>query len=463
MKLNLSQIPGAFHLPRPNWDVIRGWLEEQIPEVEREQAWEDAISQWLDTLNQALGDAYRTLSSGRLVVFAPTCYAHADALLQSADYSLATIMELLGDLASENWRGPLVLLLFEDPEAYYTYLALFYPEGEWGGSSGVCIKREGQVHIALLPGHAVQLVANHEITHACLCHLPLPEWLEEGITQHAEVVQGEHARDIRPEDAEEAPEHWKKHGLQAFWWGNGFHQADKGQTHSYLLARVLFHLLSVDHRHQFADFLRAAHSHDAGESAARAHLGKGLAALAAQFLGPGNWEPVPPNAAAFCRRATLFSSQGKLEQTIADCDEAIRLEPHYAEPYSVRGWARQALGQDALALADLTRAVELNEEDSDAHNNLAWLLATCPDEQCRDGERAIEHANRACGLTGFDTWYCLGTLAAACAEAGEFEEAIHWAKESLRRAPESEKTRCKDRLRLYKQARPFRETPGSRG
>ena len=70
MKFNLSQIRGAFHLPRPNWDVIRGWLEKQIPEVEREQAWEDAVRQWLETLNQALGDAYQTLSSGRLLVFA---------------------------------------------------------------------------------------------------------------------------------------------------------------------------------------------------------------------------------------------------------------------------------------------------------------------------------------------------------------------------------------------------------
>src|SRR5262249_8565704 len=159
MKLNLSQIPGAFHLPRPNWDVIRGWLEKQIPEAEREQAWADAVSQWLEALNKALGGAYRTLSNGPLLIFAPTSYPPADRLLRSADYSLATVMELLGDLASENWRGPLVLLLFKDAAAYYSYLALFYSEREWGSSAGVCIKREEQVHIALLPGHAVQLLA----------------------------------------------------------------------------------------------------------------------------------------------------------------------------------------------------------------------------------------------------------------------------------------------------------------
>lgn len=111
----------------------------------------------------------------------------------------------------------------------------------------------------------------------------------------------------------------------------------------------------------------------------------------------------------------------------------------------------------------MTKAVELNGEDSHAHNNLAWLLATCPDEPLRDGELALQHANKACELTGFDTWYCLGTLAAACAEASDFEEAVHWAKESLRRAPESEKAGCKDRLRLYKEAKPCREKPGPRG
>lgn len=300
MKLKLSQIPGAFYLPRPNWDVIRSWLDKQIPEAEREQAWADVISQWLEALNTALGGAYRTLSSGRLLIFAPTSYPHAEALLRSADYSLAAVMELLGSLASENWRGPLVLLLFQDAEAYYSYLALFYPEGEWGKSAGVCIRREGQVHIALHPGHAVQLLAAHEITHACLSHLHLPQWLEEGITQHAEGVQSGHGQSLRAELVESAREHWKKNGLQAFWWGNGFYMPDN--TQSYLLAQVFFHLLSVDHRRQFSAFLRAAHADDAGESAAREHLGISLAALAAQFLGPGKWEPVPPNADAFYRR-----------------------------------------------------------------------------------------------------------------------------------------------------------------
>ena len=55
---------------------------------------------------------------------------------------------------------------------------------------------------------------------------------------------------------------------------------------------------------------------------------------------------------------------------------------------------------------------------SDARNDLAWLCATCPDAELRDGKTAVEHAHTACRLTDWkDPWY-FGTLAAAYAECG---------------------------------------------
>jgi tetratricopeptide (TPR) repeat protein len=59
-----------------------------------------------------------------------------------------------------------------------------------------------------------------------------------------------------------------------------------------------------------------------------------------------------------------------------------------------------------------------------AYDSLARLLATCPDDKSRDGKRAVEYATTACERTGWKDPSCLDTVAAAYAEAGQFEEAV---------------------------------------
>ena len=57
-------------------------------------------------------------------------------------------------------------------------------------------------------------------------------------------------------------------------------------------------------------------------------------------------------------------------------------------------------------------------------NNLAWLLATHPSAEVRNGAEAVSLAERACQLTGGTNLGMLATLAAAYAEAGRFAEAV---------------------------------------
>ncbi|MCZ6617127.1 MAG: hypothetical protein O7E57_03260 [Gammaproteobacteria bacterium] len=64
-----------------------------------------------------------------------------------------------------------------------------------------------------------------------------------------------------------------------------------------------------------------------------------------------------------------------------------------------------------------------------ARNNLAWLLATCPDPEVRDGARAIGLIKPIALLYG--NWQHLDTLAAAFAEQGLFADAVHTQKEAL--------------------------------
>jgi tetratricopeptide (TPR) repeat protein len=64
-------------------------------------------------------------------------------------------------------------------------------------------------------------------------------------------------------------------------------------------------------------------------------------------------------------------------------------------------------------------------------DELAWLLATYPDSQSRDGTEAVRLAEHACDLTERRIPALLDTLAAAYAETGDFPRAISVAEEAL--------------------------------
>lgn len=100
-----------------------------------------------------------------------------------------------------------------------------------------------------------------------------------------------------------------------------------------------------------------------------------------------------------------------------------------------------------------------------ALNNYAWLLATSPDAEVRDGARAVEVAQQAIGEKGRDPAY-LDTLAASLAEAGRFDEAIAVQEEALagfRKAglPRAVLAEIERHLTAYRAGRPIRDPASS--
>jgi Zn-dependent protease len=121
----------------------------------------------------------------------------------------------------------------------------------------------------------------------------------------------------------------------------------------------------------------------------------------------------------------------------------------------VEGWR----GNWQRAIEDYHEAVRLQPKQPTAHNNLAWLLAACPVDELRNGQEAVEHATWACNATGWSNPSCLGTLAAACAEVGDFDQAVRWQERALA-DPAYRKTygeaTVSGRLQLYEQGMPCR-------
>jgi len=76
------------------------------------------------------------------------------------------------------------------------------------------------------------------------------------------------------------------------------------------------------------------------------------------------------------------------------------------------------------AITHLQKALQIKPDSLEVLNNLAWLLATCPDAHIRDGVQAVKYAGRACELTHYRKTIMVGTLAAAYAEVGRFDDAI---------------------------------------
>ncbi|MBN8599679.1 MAG: tetratricopeptide repeat protein [Planctomycetes bacterium] len=165
----------------------------------------------------------------------------------------------------------------------------------------------------------------------------------------------------------------------------------------------------------------------------------------------------PQDATVFFSRGYALIEKGELDLAINDYTESIRLNPNNAGAYANRGSAFLKRGDVNSAIEDYSEAIRLEPENANSLNNLAWLYATYPDENYRNGRKAIELAIKACELSAWKAKHCVDTLAAAYAESGEWDSAIKYQKKLTEMAStDEEKTDSQKRLELYEQKKPYR-------
>jgi tetratricopeptide (TPR) repeat protein len=173
----------------------------------------------------------------------------------------------------------------------------------------------------------------------------------------------------------------------------------------------------------------------------------------------------PNNPKLFVLRAVAYSKVRQNGMAVKDCEEAIRLDPNYSAAYVERGAAHADEREYEKALEDYKHALQLKPNSSVAYYKLAWLRATCPRDQLRNGREALDDAKRACELSDWDDAHNLEALAAAYAENGDFIEAVKWQKKALenQKYGKQEATEAQMRLRRYQEKKPYRELDRSSG
>lgn len=176
----------------------------------------------------------------------------------------------------------------------------------------------------------------------------------------------------------------------------------------------------------------------------------------------------PPEWVIRYREGVRLLSEGYYHDSVLELNETLRLVPKSGLVRINRGVALRGLGEYEKSLADFRAVVEMGDPIGGymLWQYVAEILATCPDARLRNGTEAVEFATKACEKSGWNHGVALAVLAAAYAETGDFERAIHWQteadaawpKESLpNKVREKLPAEMAQRMESYRNRKPYRK------
>jgi hypothetical protein len=286
-------------LPIIEWAPIKRWIVETVPPERRAIAWAGCERAWLLHFRDALGPAFRLDENNTSAILSSLDRKLSQATLGYMERTLKRIGVVLNGIARAPEWGKDLLIVFDDEARYYDYVSYYYPEsGEFAFSSGMHINW-GCSHFVTIKHdlRSIEPVIAHEMTHACLAHLSIPAWLNEGLAVNTEHrLAGNRSGLYTPDQMRKKHRgFWGHAEIQEFWSGKSFLRTDDGNVLSYDLARILVEQFSKDWG-SFTAFVLAAERLDAGNAAARQHLGLDLGAAVLALLEKkqsGTWEPDP--------------------------------------------------------------------------------------------------------------------------------------------------------------------------
>jgi Flp pilus assembly protein TadD len=170
----------------------------------------------------------------------------------------------------------------------------------------------------------------------------------------------------------------------------------------------------------------------------------------------------PENAGAYGRIPAVLTDK-QAQSAIAYWENRLKANERDTDAHNNLGVVLVQSGDPRGAIVQWEESLAIKPNDGNAQNNLAWVLATYPDATIRNGNRALELAEKAAALPGGQDPIVLRTLAAAYAETGEFSKAIQTAEHAselanARQNPSLAET-LQNEIALYRTKTPHREIP----
>lgn len=157
----------------------------------------------------------------------------------------------------------------------------------------------------------------------------------------------------------------------------------------------------------------------------------------------------------------LLRKQRRWAEAAEQYQAALKADPGDVPSHLNLAGVFSAQGRTAAALFQYDEALRLDGTSVEALNNAAWILATSPAAEYRNGARAVQLAQRASELSSNSLPLVVGTLAAAYAEAGNFPEAIKTGEQARDLATAQGQVavarKNDELLELYRAGKPYRE------
>ncbi len=194
---------------------------------------------------------------------------------------------------------------------------------------------------------------------------------------------------------------------------------------------------------------------------ARSNLGAALASTGNSAAAIKQFQRAialdPNSASTYYQLGLAQAGRGATAGAIAQWRKALSIRPQYAQAHDALGDALYARGDAPQALQHWLKAIDLQPGDVVRLREAAWVLATSPSAPLRNGAEAISLATRAANLTGGRDPSVLDTLAAAYAEAGQFDDAVAAERKALALAGHTNAAGpMRARLHLYESKTPYR-------
>jgi cytochrome c-type biogenesis protein CcmH/NrfG len=141
--------------------------------------------------------------------------------------------------------------------------------------------------------------------------------------------------------------------------------------------------------------------------------------------------------------------------------EAARLDPAYPWAHLEIGKMRLKQGRDAEAIAEFREALRIDPNNFQILAYTAHVLAANENPQIRDGQTALVLADKAKVLTDGAQPFVLDAFGMACAETGDFTNALAVTQRAFDLATAAKMKKLEpmqQRLQLYKNHQPWRES-----